>query len=253
MRAWLLFLAGCGRLAFDAGSDGRATRICEAPVGHDEDSDGIDDACDGCPHRSDSGQPDMDGDGVDDMCDPRPAVPGDAIVFFDPFVTRDPSWTSNGIDGTYVDDGVYADARAGARYLLRRPHASSDDTFILGGAVRGAVSKRQLILGTLSTGAAHYYCELEGDTTDAKLAATYTLDGALYEVLVRSMGPPFENGDFELSFRDANPTIECATTWGVPEPFLTDTLPTSISSDRLNIEVSSMEVLLQYFVHIRSN
>lgn len=251
VRCLLLVLAGCGRFGFGA-EERPDARVCLAPVGHDEDGDAIDDACDGCPHVADPTQPDGDRDGVDDSCDPRPDIPGDSIVFFDPFVVQDPSWMVNGIVGTYVDDGVHADARNTNRYLLRRPHTPSDDTFILGGAVMGAVSLRQLTLGTQSSDPSYYYCEIQGGTNAAKLAITYTLDSSNYMVLSRSDGAVFENGTFELSFHDASPSVGCATTWDVPLQSLTATLPASFPTNRVGIEVSSMDVLLQYFVQIHS-
>jgi hypothetical protein len=63
---WLLVITACGRVGFgdvlDASDAHGAKRAC-MPVGHDEDGDGIDDACDGCPYIYDPTQPDEDGDG----------------------------------------------------------------------------------------------------------------------------------------------------------------------------------------------
>jgi hypothetical protein len=61
-------------------------------IGHDEDSDQIDDACDGCPHVADPLQPDSDGDGVGDACDPHPGL-ADRIVRFDAFASTPSDWT----------------------------------------------------------------------------------------------------------------------------------------------------------------
>lgn len=53
--------------------------LCECatctPVGHDEDGDGTDDACDTCPTLPDPGQDDADGDGLGDACE-WPGDPG---------------------------------------------------------------------------------------------------------------------------------------------------------------------------------
>jgi len=56
----------------DAGPDAGTT--C-TPIGHDEDGDGVDDACDNCPTWPNGGQADADGDGVGDVCE-SPGAPG---------------------------------------------------------------------------------------------------------------------------------------------------------------------------------
>lgn len=65
---------------------------------HDEDSDGVPDGCDNCPHLSNAGQEDVGetttgnlADGVGDACDPRPSAPGDAIALFEPWAALDTS------------------------------------------------------------------------------------------------------------------------------------------------------------------
>ena len=99
-----MLCAGCGRFGFDLDLDRADGSIAHddsplvacTPTGHDEDADGIDDACDVCPHIADASQADGDGDRVGDVCDPEPANPRQQIVLFDGFGTLDPAWELTG-------------------------------------------------------------------------------------------------------------------------------------------------------------
>ncbi len=55
--------------------------VCLAPSGHDEDHDGVDDACDNCPHVAQTTFSDDDTDGVGDACDPNPDRKDTQIAF----------------------------------------------------------------------------------------------------------------------------------------------------------------------------
>src|SRR5260221_977947 len=74
----IVFALGCGRLRFDPLGDGAA--VCVTAVGHDEDGDGVDDACDVCLYVPDPAQLDSDGDGIGDACDPEPNNPRQHVV-----------------------------------------------------------------------------------------------------------------------------------------------------------------------------
>jgi hypothetical protein len=84
---------------------------CADPVGHDEDADGIDDACDNCPTYANPLQEDSDADGLGDACE----APGEAgllsrIDVFDPFWTgptpEPPLWTDVGGTWSAVADAI---------------------------------------------------------------------------------------------------------------------------------------------------
>src|SRR6476619_2269891 len=92
--ALAILLVGCGRIDFAAqtpDSGAIDARPCLAPVGHDEDLDTLDDACDVCPHVADVTQDDADHDGVGDACDLDTAA--EHIAIFDPFTQMRPDWT----------------------------------------------------------------------------------------------------------------------------------------------------------------
>ncbi len=82
--------------------------VC-VPIGHDEDGDGVDDACDSCPHVATTTQSNSDGDELGDACDPRPAEPTSAMVAFEAWANASafvPGWTSISGSWAVAGDGV---------------------------------------------------------------------------------------------------------------------------------------------------
>lgn len=73
---------------------------------HDEDGDRVGDPCDNCPHVPNPTQTDAgegaQPDGVGDACDPRPALPGDALLQFYSFHVPPPGTS---LIGTWVAAG----------------------------------------------------------------------------------------------------------------------------------------------------
>jgi hypothetical protein len=70
--------------------DGKVDAFVCSPVGHDEDADGHDDACDACPTFGPYATTDTDADGLPDQCDRNNAATmSDKIIGYWPFATDD--------------------------------------------------------------------------------------------------------------------------------------------------------------------
>src|SRR5258705_271909 len=60
--------------------DAPAAEACTQPIGHDEEGDGLDDACDPCPFDTNNNG-DQDDDGIATTCDPDPGTKNDDVFF----------------------------------------------------------------------------------------------------------------------------------------------------------------------------
>ncbi len=253
-------LAGCGRLEFGAAPMPDAAlepdaRSCTA-AGHDEDKDGIDDACDVCPHLPDPTQADRDDDRVGDACDPRPDTPTERIVFFDPFTVKRPEW--NFINGTPTFDGqsLTIDART-AMFVAVLDSSPTDDVLAIGGRL-GAGSpnrNRQQTISLYATNPQTLYCELYFDSGQPKFSLTYTLDGAAYNNVDETPAQaPLENADFSLTFAYSPATTSCDTAYPVTKPRLSGRPPAGFGAPR-DIAFSVMGLVGRYdwFIQIRSD
>jgi hypothetical protein len=218
----VLLAAGCGRLAFDDASssgDGGAAdapRPCLTPVGHDEDADSIDDACDVCPHLVDD-QRDSDGDGVGDACDPDPASGRQSIAYFDPLIDQRAGWSKTA-NTTVSATGVVTDASPNTYADYGRAVVDGTDVFVTGGTISAGNKSAGFHISILlrDAGTPEFYCELFEDTGVPRLMLTYSLDGSSFPHDGRiDLGIPTlvgTSGTLALSY-DAS-SVRCDATWG---------------------------------------
>lgn len=141
---------------------------------HDEDSDGIGDACDICPASPDPRQLDTTeratmiafADGVGDACDPRPRLSGDTLAAFHSF--RDPAaadeWTGTG----WTIERDHARASGTARWNHQTPERG-DGVFVQARLAEPA----WLAGGTLELA-------LDGDGVDTGFVCGIDANGNLY-------------------------------------------------------------------------
>lgn len=235
----------CGRVGFDpssgTGNSGDAS-IC---IGHDEDGDGIADACDVCPHIADADQTDGDGDAVGDACDPNPAIARDRIVFFDPFVEQLSEWSYE-LTPVFSDDSVWFDVRTDS-VMIQRAEGLLEDTCVIGGRVLrgGSLLRQATLVGRGATG--YYYCEL-GDESEAYLGSTYTTDGSSFVAATTPLDTRLENADISLYFRQMQSSLECRTSQNVISQELPD-----IDSSSSGIFLQNIEARLDFYIHITSD
>ncbi len=270
LRALLLMCVlpvGCGRFGFsertdDGGLTDDARDASDArdapgdafvcvPVGHDEDADGVDDACDVCPHLP-GVQADADGDRVGDACDPEPMNPRQRIVVFDPFETLLPAWSSFG-GAVVLGDKLRIGVSAGARYVTR-PYTPGTDELVVGGATGAAGTGNRVVAITLaSSSLARFYCELFDDTAVSALKFTYTFDNVAYTIADEAPAATrIMNGAGRLSLATVGTTATCRSTWHGEDLTASAAIP-AITVDVILLYAETIDASFDYFLQIHTD
>ena len=252
--AWLALACaavGCGRVRFDARQDAGAA--C-APVGHDEDGDGIDDACDVCPHLANPDQADRDGDGVGDLCDPHPDDAIDHIALFDPFTAAQPEWTFQGTF-TFSGDAIAIQA-VGSAWDAALPQATTSDAYTIGGHVTSVGTDTQQVSLQIAPSSAtptSYYCELYEDSSGDALQLTYTYDGASFTHEGSVPVPMLAGSEFAMTYSQEQGVLACDAGVAGSPGTTAGTIPTGITANLVFIQAIDVDLDLDYFIQIHSD
>lgn len=249
-------IGGCGRYQFDELHDATVgdgdAKVCGVPAGHDEDADGIDDACDFCPNLPDTGV-DTDGDGVGDLCDPTTNAT-EQLSLFDPFLLSRPMvWnypTNTAVAGDALQ--ISAIGRSVASPLVDPPIVEVISIEFEVTSVGGG-NQRAISFGFRDVPGSHwYFCELTdiGGPSVAKL--TYTPDSGqnYFAIDTTSVTAAFvpDRGRLEVAH---SPTFAtCRITWGGVQYEASGAIPNGLTATIGYLSVSNANVDARSIVRI---
>lgn len=259
----LLALCACGRLDFAAQPGRDASPIDDdagsadapppdalpcVPVGHDDDGDGLDDACDLCPQLADaSEQMDVDGDHIGNACDIAATV--DTRTLFDPFTQVTGKWVF--YSGTVMNDSyVMASLAGGAGADLTEPPERA--TYEINGVIVATNYPSQISMSMSEAGTEErYYCELYDTGTSHKLQLTQTLDGINYLVIAEAtIATRMMPGPFRLMLDHTPPTTTCIASVGGQGYQANGVNPAAVTPNLFSFNVFQNSVEVRSFVRV---
>ena len=241
---WLALVvwSGCGRVAFD-------DTFCESAVGHDEDRDGIDDACDGCPHVADPTQRDDDGDTVGNACDPNPTIPRERIAFFDPFTTMRDEWEFFLTPVEFTGDAISQDLSNGTIYAQNRIAPLQVGFYQIAGRIAPAGTRDRNHGILVYDGQASHGCILY-DAGVSQFVLNHSYDNMTFSVLEAVYAQTLSEGEFVVTMRESLPMASCSTTWPADASELASTIPGNFVPNRFAFHLKGGIVTLDYFIAI---
>jgi hypothetical protein len=224
--------------------DGLDARVCTS-IGHDEDADGVDDACDTCPQLADN-QADSDGDGIGDACDLAPTA--QMVVMFDPFATIRPEWTFFG--GTIMNDSYVVNSLGGGAGATLLQPPPGRETFEISGVVLATTGQPQITIGIYETTDRKYYCELYDNGSSHQLQLTYTFDGAsFFNLGTVVFAQRLTSGPFRLILDHTPTNTTCIGEWG-GERLSTGGTNQAITPNYFGLSVFQVSAELHSFIRL---